>query len=248
MAEEPTNNPAQEQEPPEIPASDATPADSAETEGDANVPGEVEAVMDSAGEPVLEPTAEPVASEPDRETDGPGPGEPQSAATPEADAADESGGSAEQPPGGDVEADMAALLEQVEQEATGGPVAEQPPLPTEAPAASPPAEDVAAAAMPFEAPDLTEAQSGDELGRIDLLDDVELDVRIELGRTEMYIEDVVRLEVGSVIELDKLAGDPVDIYVNGRLVARGEVIVLNDNFCVRVNDILSPIPELETAQ
>ena len=74
------------------------------------------------------------------------------------------------------------------------------------------------------------------------------DVRIELGRTEMYIEDVVRLEVGSVIELDKLAGDPVDIYVNGRLVARGEVIVLNDNFCVRVNDILSPIPELETAQ
>jgi flagellar motor switch protein FliN/FliY len=54
---------------------------------------------------------------------------------------------------------------------------------------------------------------------------------------------VLRLGVGSVVELDKLAGDPVDIWVNERLVARGEVLVLNDNFCVRVNEILSPISE-----
>jgi flagellar motor switch protein FliN/FliY len=53
------------------------------------------------------------------------------------------------------------------------------------------------------------------------------------------------LGVGAVVELDKLAGDPVDIYVNERLVARGEVLVLNDNFCVRINQIHSPIPELE---
>ena len=78
---------------------------------------------------------------------------------------------------------------------------------------------------------------------IDLLDDVELSVKIELGRTEMYVENVLRLGVGSVVELDKLAGDPVDIWVNNRLVARGEVLVLNDNFCVRVNEILSPISE-----
>ena len=78
-----------------------------------------------------------------------------------------------------------------------------------------------------------------------LLDDVELDVQIELGRTSLYIEDVLRLGVGSVVELDKLAGDPVDVYINQRLVARGEVLVLNDNLCVRVNDIISPVPDME---
>lgn len=73
---------------------------------------------------------------------------------------------------------------------------------------------------------------------IDLLGDVELDVTIELGRTQMLIEDVLRLGDGSVVELDKLAGDPVDVYVNGRLVARGEVLVLNDNFCIRISEIV----------
>ena len=76
---------------------------------------------------------------------------------------------------------------------------------------------------------------------IDLLKDVELNVKIELGRAKMYVEDVLKLSEGSVVELDKLAGDPVDIFVNERLVARGEVLVLNDNFCVRVNQIVSDI-------
>ncbi len=80
---------------------------------------------------------------------------------------------------------------------------------------------------------------------LDLLDDVELEVKIELGRTEMYIEDVLRLSVGSVVELNKLAGDPVEVYVNERLVARGEVLVLNENFCVRVNDIINPMGEFD---
>jgi flagellar motor switch protein FliN/FliY len=101
-------------------------------------------------------------------------------------------------------------------------------------------------ARPYAAPDLAVAPETARTAGLDLLDDVELTVKIELGRTEMYIEDVLRLGVGSVVELDKLAGDPVDIYVNERLVARGEVLVLNENFCVRVNDILSPVPELET--
>jgi flagellar motor switch protein FliN/FliY len=96
----------------------------------------------------------------------------------------------------------------------------------------------------FAEPDLAESQTGPVLATIDLLDDVELEVTVELGRAEMYIEDVLRLGVGSVVELDRLAGDPVDIFVNKRLVARGEVLVLNDNFCVRINDIVSPIPEL----
>ncbi len=72
------------------------------------------------------------------------------------------------------------------------------------------------------------------------LQDVDLDLRIELGRTELLIEEVLRLKPGSVVPLDKLAGDPVDILVNGRLLARGEVLVLNDNFCVRVAEILAP--------
>ena len=69
--------------------------------------------------------------------------------------------------------------------------------------------------------------------------DVDLDLRIELGRTQMYLEDVLKLKRGSVVTLDKLAGDPVDVFVNGRMVARGEVLVLNDNFCVRVTELLT---------
>jgi flagellar motor switch protein FliN/FliY len=75
---------------------------------------------------------------------------------------------------------------------------------------------------------------------LDLLSDVNLNVKIELGRTRLLIDDVLRLGEGAVVELDKLAGDPVDIYVNDRHIARGEVLVLNDNFCVRVNEIVDP--------
>lgn len=76
---------------------------------------------------------------------------------------------------------------------------------------------------------------------IDLLSDVNLNVKIELGRTRMLVEDVLRLGEGSVVELDKLAGDPVEVYVNDRHVARGEVLVLNDNFCVRINEIVAGV-------
>lgn len=75
---------------------------------------------------------------------------------------------------------------------------------------------------------------------IDLLSDVNLNVKIELGRTRLLVEDVLKLAAGAIVELDKLAGDPVDVYVNDRHVARGEVLVLNDNFCVRINEILVP--------
>ena len=71
----------------------------------------------------------------------------------------------------------------------------------------------------------------------------QLDLKIELGRTQMHLEDVLRLRKGSVVPLDKLAGDPVDVYVNGRLIARGEVLVLNDNFCVRINEIVAGVKE-----
>lgn len=92
---------------------------------------------------------------------------------------------------------------------------------------------------PFTLQDLTRSPASTESATLDLIRDVELDLKIELGRTEMYLEDVLKLRKGSVVPLDKLAGDPVDIYVNGRLIARGEVLVLNDNFCVRVAELIS---------
>ncbi len=73
---------------------------------------------------------------------------------------------------------------------------------------------------------------------IDLLMDVALDVVIELGRTVMPLKEVLNLGPGAVIELDKLAGDPVDILVNNKLVARGEVVVIEENFGVRITEIV----------
>ncbi|HEV8066974.1 MAG TPA: flagellar motor switch protein FliN [Planctomycetaceae bacterium] len=96
-----------------------------------------------------------------------------------------------------------------------------------------------AAPYEFQAFDQAVRITGDGVG-LNALQDVELDLRIELGRTELLIEEVLQLKSGSVVPLDKLAGDPVDILVNGRLVARGEVLVLNDNFCVRVAEIVAP--------
>ncbi len=80
---------------------------------------------------------------------------------------------------------------------------------------------------------------------IDLLRDVELNVKIELGRSQMTVEEVLCLGEGAVVELDKLAGDPVDVFVNDRLIARGEVLVLNDNFCVRINEIVEQVDHQE---
>jgi flagellar motor switch protein FliN/FliY len=73
---------------------------------------------------------------------------------------------------------------------------------------------------------------------IDTLAEVELDLRIELGRTQMSLQDVLQLRDGSVIALDSFAGDPVAIYVNDRIVARGEILVMNDHFCVRVTELV----------
>jgi flagellar motor switch protein FliN/FliY len=76
--------------------------------------------------------------------------------------------------------------------------------------------------------------------RLELLLDVPLDVTVELGRCRMTIQDLLGQEPGSVIELEKLAGDPLDILVNDRLLARGEAVVVNDKFGVRITDIVSP--------
>lgn len=113
-----------------------------------------------------------------------------------------------------------------------------PPQATRPPPAAPKPQGASPQPAPMSFPDFMPAEVAAMPKGMDLLSDVNVDVTIELGRTRMLVEDVLRLAEGAVVELDKLAGDPVDIYVNKRLVARGEVLVLNDNFCIRVNDIL----------
>lgn len=103
-------------------------------------------------------------------------------------------------------------------------------------------EPAPAETQPFSLREFSGAPASTDEATLDLLRDVELDLKIELGRTHMYLEDVLRLRKGSVVPLDKLAGDPVDVYVNGRLIARGEVLVLNDNFCVRVAELIAAEP------
>lgn len=87
----------------------------------------------------------------------------------------------------------------------------------------------------FDQPQLTSAQTGN----LDMLLDIPLNVKVELGRTTKSIRDILEFTQGSIIELDKLAGEPVDILVNEKLIAKGEVVVIDENFGVRVTDIVS---------
>ena len=100
-------------------------------------------------------------------------------------------------------------------------------------------EDLPHGVASFRLEEFSGTPASTENATLDLVRDVELDLKIELGRTHMYLEDVLKLRKGSVVPLDKLAGDPVDVFINGRLVARGEVLVLNDNFCVRVAELIA---------
>ena len=75
---------------------------------------------------------------------------------------------------------------------------------------------------------------------MDFLLDIPLEVTVELGRTRMFIKDLLQLGQGSVVELEKLAGEPMEILVNNKLIARGEVVVVNEKFGIRLTDIISP--------
>lgn len=83
---------------------------------------------------------------------------------------------------------------------------------------------------------------------IGLIMDVPLQVTVELGRTRKVIRDILELAPGSVVELDKLAGEPVDILVNGKLIAKGEVVVIDENFGVRITEIVSPMERAHNLQ
>lgn len=101
-----------------------------------------------------------------------------------------------------------------------------------------PNENMPAGIAPFTLRDFGGSPASSDKTTIDLVRDVELEVKIELGHADMHLEEVLQMQKGSVVPLDKLAGDPVDIFVNGRLIARGEVLILNDNFCVRITELI----------
>jgi flagellar motor switch protein FliN/FliY len=124
--------------------------------------------------------------------------------------------------------------------APSAPVMTTPPAPA-APAAPP------TAVHPVQFMPLTpEPPAIDTAHGIELLMDVALEVSVELGRSHMSIADILALRTGSVIELDKLAGEPVDVSVNGTLVARGEVVVVDEKFGVRITEVVSKARRLAT--
>lgn len=95
-------------------------------------------------------------------------------------------------------------------------------------------------AQTAEFPQLGTTGSAGEARSFDLLMDVKLPVSIELGRTTMAIADILALGGGSIVELDKLAGEPVDLLVNDKIIAQGEVVVVDENFGIRITTLVSP--------
>jgi flagellar motor switch protein FliN len=80
---------------------------------------------------------------------------------------------------------------------------------------------------------------------LDFILDIPLEITVEMGRTKMLINDLLQIGQGSVIELNRLAGEPLDILVNNRLIARGEVVVVNEKFGIRITDIISPLERVK---
>jgi flagellar motor switch protein FliN/FliY len=101
---------------------------------------------------------------------------------------------------------------------------------------------------PVKFPPLDEGIPPSVGGNISLILDVPMTLTVELGRTTQLVQDILGLGEGSIIELDKLAGEPVDLLVNGKLIAKGEVVVIDENFGVRVTDIVSPAERLTGLQ
>jgi flagellar motor switch protein FliN/FliY len=108
------------------------------------------------------------------------------------------------------------------------------------------AELAAAAVQPVAFGQLGPGVKGDGNRNLDLLLDVEIPIAVEVGRTRMTLEDVLRLVPGSVIALDKKAEEPVDLRVNGKLVARGEVVLVDDNYGLRITQIVDAQGRIES--
>jgi flagellar motor switch protein FliN len=93
-----------------------------------------------------------------------------------------------------------------------------------------------------------EAASGASGGGLDMILDIPVQLTVELGRTKLPIRELLHLAQGSVVELDRLAGEPLDVLVNGTLIAQGEVVVVNDKFGIRLTDVIGPDERLRRLQ
>jgi flagellar motor switch protein FliN/FliY len=102
--------------------------------------------------------------------------------------------------------------------------------------------------QPVQFSPLSGAEQSGVSGNIGLLMDVSMQLTVELGRTKMLIKDILGMGEGTIVELDKLAGEPVDLLVNGKLIAKGEVVVIDENFGVRVTDIISPMERISNME
>jgi flagellar motor switch protein FliN len=87
---------------------------------------------------------------------------------------------------------------------------------------------------------IEENKEAPQMKNLEFIMDIPLQLTVELGRTKLLVKDVLQLNQGSVVELTKLAGEPLDVFVNSKLVARGEAVVVNDKFGIRLLDIVSP--------
>lgn len=96
---------------------------------------------------------------------------------------------------------------------------------------------------PEENDEISEEQGEREL---DFILDIPLELSVELGKTKMLVNDLLQLGQGSIVELNKLAGEPLEVYINRKLIARGEVVVVNEKFGVRLTDIITPIDRVKS--
>ena len=103
--------------------------------------------------------------------------------------------------------------------------------------------DLQEAAKPSNAKGSTSQISGEKMK---ILENIEVTLSIEVGRTEMTIRDLLRLNEGSVIELDRLAGEPLDLFVNGAIIAKGEVVMVGERYGIRLTDIVDPEERAES--
>ncbi len=93
--------------------------------------------------------------------------------------------------------------------------------------------------------DISEAGQGSQYG-LDLILDIDLNVSVELGKVKMPVNELLQLGQGSIIELAKSVGEPLDIYVNNTLIAKGEVVILDEKFGIRVADIINPVERVKS--
>jgi flagellar motor switch protein FliN/FliY len=119
-----------------------------------------------------------------------------------------------------------AMAEQEETEAASGSAAGEP--------------EAAAEAAPFKELQADASDQTDSEVSLDAILDVPITISMEIGRTKINIRNLLQLNQGSVVELDRLAGEPMDVLVNGTLIAQGEVVVVNEKFGIRLTDIISP--------